>query len=127
MSTATPEVQAFLAGLPREQRRLVAALQRVVRQTVPEAEETVLWNSLSYHRPQMGGRIKGAVCMITPRSDCVHLGFIHGAALSDPRHLLHGSGKAKRFLPLRSVTDIDRQPLRGLIKAAAEYDPRNSA
>lgn len=127
MSEQSREVQAFLAVLPSEQRRLVVALRRLVRQTVPETDETILWGSLSYHRPDLGGRIKGAVCLITPRSGQVHLGFIHGSALSDPLRVLHGSGKAKRFVALRSISDIDRAALSTLVKAAAAYDPANSA
>ena len=127
MSAQSPEVQAFLADLSPEQRRLVAALRLLIRQTAPETDETILWHSLSYHRPNLGGRIKGAVCLITPRSGCVHLGFIHGSALSDPLRLLHGAGKAKRFVALRRITDIDQRALGDLVKAAAEYDPRNTA
>jgi len=129
MPTRSPENEPadFLARLPRQQRRVVEALRRMIRQIVPETTETVLWDSLSYHRPSFGGRIKGAVCLITPREDCVHLGFIHGAALADPHCLLRGSGKAERFAPIRGVADAERKVLRGLIEAAAEYDPRTAA
>jgi hypothetical protein len=124
--TSTEKVADFLARVEPQQRRLVDELRRLIRQVVPEAEETVLWNSLSYHRRSFGGRIKGAVCLITPKADCVHLGFIHGTALADPDHLLRGSAKAKRFVPIRSAMDADRQVLGGLIKEAAEYDPRTT-
>jgi hypothetical protein len=116
-------VKLLLAGLSRRQRRITNALRRLVRQAAPETDETVLWGSLSYHRPNIGGRIKGAVCLITPRSDGVHLGFIHGAALSDPSRLLRGSSKAKRFVPIQRVQDIDREALSDLLRAAANYDP----
>jgi hypothetical protein len=110
------ELTDFLARLSRQQRPLVEALRRTIRRVVPETAETVLWDSLSYHRPSFGGRIKGA--------DCVHLGFIHGTALADPHHLLRGSGKAKRFLPVQGVADAERPAVRDLLKAASEYDPR---
>ena len=121
------EVEIFLASLPRRQARIVGALRRLIRQSAPETTETVLWGGLSYHRTEFGGRIKGAVCMITPRPDCVHLGFIHGSAIADPFHLLRGSGKAKRFVPILRVKDIDRQALSGLVRAAAKYDPRRES
>ncbi len=117
----------FLARVPTAQRPIVAALRRLIRQTVPETTETVLWDSLSCHRASFGGRIKGAVCLITPKADCVHLAFIHGAALADPQHLLCGARKAKRFVPIRDVVEVDREGLSSLIKAAAEYDPRRAA
>jgi hypothetical protein len=103
---------------------VVAALRQLIRRAAPDTVETVLWGSLSYHRPSFEGRIKGAVCLITLKPDCVHLGFIHGAVLADPDHLLRGSGIAKRFVPIRDVRDIDANALRALIKAADEYDPR---
>jgi hypothetical protein len=121
------DVKLFPAGLPRRQGQIVAALRRLVRQTAPETTETVLWDSLSYHRSSFGGRIKGAVCLITLRPDCVQLGFIHGYALADPSRLLRGSGKAKRFVPIQNVQDIDAQALSALIRAAAKYDPRATA
>jgi hypothetical protein len=124
--TSTEKVADFLARVPPQQRQIVEALRRLILQVVPETAETVFWDSLSYHRTSFGGRIKGAVCLITPKAECVHLGFIHGASLADPHHLLRGSGKAKRFVPIRSVMDADRQVLGGLIKAAAAYDPRTT-
>ena len=62
MSEADPK--AFLDGLSPESRRLVSALRNVVRRCVPDAAESVVWGSLSYHRPEVGGRVKGAVCQI---------------------------------------------------------------
>ena len=58
------DLRAFLDGLSPEVRELVLALRKVVRRTAPQAEESLLWGSLSYHRAQVGGRVKGAVCQI---------------------------------------------------------------
>jgi hypothetical protein len=121
------DVEALVAGLSVQQRQVVATLRRLIRQAAPEAEETVLWGSLSYHRSGFGGRIKGAVCLITPRIDCVHLGFIHGAALSDPLGLLRGTAKIKRFVPIARVEDIDQDALSDLVRESARYDPRKTA
>jgi len=118
--TTKEEVSRFLARLPQGQRGVVRDLRR---ETTPATAETVLWKSLSYHRPNLGGRIKGAVCLITPKSDGIHLDFIHGVAIPDPAHLLRGEAKSKRFVLVRGVGDVDRANLKGLIAAAAEYDP----
>ena len=58
------EVRWFLDGLMPQARDTVAGLRAVVKQAVPQAEESVVWGSLSYHRPKVGGRLKGAVCLI---------------------------------------------------------------
>jgi hypothetical protein len=36
---------------------------------------------------------------------------------------LQGKAKAKRFIPLRSLSDIRPAAFRGLIRAAVSYDP----
>jgi hypothetical protein len=114
---------SFLARVSSPQRRLITSLRSLIRKVAPEAKETVLWGSLSYHRPAVGGRVKGALCLITPRQDAIHLGFIHGAAIADPDHLLQGSRKSKRYVPIRRMADIKVKPLRSLLRAAAKYRP----
>jgi hypothetical protein len=113
----------FLARVSASQRPIITALRTLIHEMVPESAETVLWDSLSYHRPNLGGRIKGAVCLITPTPDAVHLGFIHGAALADPENLLRGSLKSKRFVPIQKLSDIDKKSLGALIRAAGNYLP----
>jgi hypothetical protein len=68
----------------------------VVRRLVPHAEESLLWGGLSYHRPQVGGRVKGAVCQVVVRGGRVRLDFIHGIRLADPCALLQGEQVAKQ-------------------------------
>jgi hypothetical protein len=119
-------VAGFLKRLPPNQFQIVVALRRLIRATAPASEESVCWGSLSYHRPNVGGRVAGAVCLVTSRPDGVELGFIHGAALRDSHRLLQGTGKAKRFIPIRSLQDVRREGLHGLVRAAAAYNPRTS-
>jgi hypothetical protein len=80
MATA---VEAFLDALPPESRELVLALRDVVRRTAPHAEESLLWGGLSYHRPEVGGRVKGAVCQVVVKGGRVRLDFIHGVSTKD--------------------------------------------
>jgi hypothetical protein len=77
-------VKAFLDALPPDTRQLVLALRDVVRRTAPHAEESLLWGSLSYHRPQVGGRVKGVVCQFVVKGGQVRLDFIHGIRLAYP-------------------------------------------
>lgn len=115
-----PSVQSYLRSLPAATRRVASALRRAVRKAVPHAEESVLWNGLSYHRPEIGGRVKGAVCQIVARRDEVRLEFIHGVMLDDPENLLQGSRLAKRFVTIVSAEDAERIALTQLIRAAAD-------
>jgi len=114
---------SFLARVSLPQRRLIRSLRSLIRKVVPEAKETVLRGSLSYYRAAVGGRVKGAICLITPKPDAVHVGFIHGAALADTGHLLQGSRKSKRYVPIRRMGDIKLKPLTNLVRSAAKYRP----
>ena len=118
---ATSDVTTFLNSLPPEVRDLVLALRAVVQRTVPQAEESVLWGGLSYHRPEVGGRVKGAVCQIVVKDSQVRLDFIHGIRLPDPSGLLHGHRVSKRFVPIQTTADVERPALAALICAAAQW------
>src|SRR6185295_6088115 len=116
------DLKEFLEALSPETRHLVSALRKVVRRTVPDAEESLLWGGLSYHRPEIGGRVKGAVCQIGAKEK-VRLDFIHGIRLADPCGLLQGDRLSKRFVPIETVADAERPEVIALIKEAAALDP----
>jgi hypothetical protein len=118
------DVRAFLDRLSPENRDVVSALRAVVRRTVPQAEESNVWGSLSYHRPDVGGRVKGAVCMIAVKKGGVRLDFIHGIRLTDPAGLLlRGRQVSKRFVMIESAADAKRPEVAALIREAAALDP----
>jgi hypothetical protein len=117
------DLKEFLDALPPDTRQLVLALRDVVRRTVPHAEESLLWGGLSYHRPEVGGRVKGAVCQIVAKQGEVRLDFIHGARLPDPSGLLHGKRVSKRYVPIGAVADAERPEVTDLIREAAALDP----
>ena len=117
------DLKEFLDALAPDVRRLVRALRTVVRRTVPHAEESLLWGSLSYHRPEVGGRVKGAVCQIGVKRGQVRLDFIHGVRLVDALGLLQGDRLSKRFIPIRTIADAKRSEITALIREAAALDP----
>lgn len=117
------DLQEWIDNLRSETRKLVSALRTVVRRTIPQAKETLLWGGLSYHRPEVGGRVKGAVCQIGVKANGVRLDFIHGIRLSDPCGLLHGDRLSKRFIPMASMDDARQPEVQDLIRQAAALDP----
>jgi hypothetical protein len=116
-------LKEFLDALSPVTRQLVLALRDVVRRTAPQAEESVLWGGLSYHRPQVGGRVKGAVCQIGAKGGRVRLDFIHGVRLADPDGLLQGDRLSKRFVPIATAADAERPEVTALIREAAALNP----
>lgn len=117
------EVRTFLRKLSPQVRGRVMALRELVLRVAPSAEETVLWGTLSYHRPAVGGRVKGTVCMIVVKGNSVRLDFIHGVRLSDPAHILRDDLASKRFVLIESVADVARDEIAHLIGEAAALDP----
>ncbi len=109
-----------------DSQRLVEALRILVREAAPEAIESEVWDGLSYHLPELGGRVKGAVCQIAMKGEEVELGFIHGVLLSDPQGLLRGEGKSKRHVRLASLSHLPDQALVDLIRAAVVTRPGGS-
>jgi hypothetical protein len=120
---ADADWKAFLAPLSSEAREIVVSLRDVIRRTVPQAEESLLWGGVSYHRPEVGGRVKGAVCQIGVKGSQVRLDFIHGVRLPDPASLLQGDRRSKRYVPVDSVWVAERPEIAALIRAAAALDP----
>jgi hypothetical protein len=121
------DVKAFLDRLSPAVRDLVSAVRALVHQTIPQAEESIAWGCLSFHRPEVGGRVKGAVCMIVVKRGQVRLDFIHGIRLADPTGLLHGRQVSKRFVPLDTIADARRPEVLALIRQAAALDPTDWA
>lgn len=117
------DVTAFIGSLSSDNRRVVSAIRAVVRRTIPRATESIIWGSLSYHRPEIGGRVKGAVCLIVAKQGKVRLDFIHGVRLADPSCLLQGRGVSKRSVPIETVADAERPAVAALIREAAAMDP----
>jgi hypothetical protein len=117
------DLRALFDILSPANKEVVLALRNVVHRTVPQAEESVLWGSLSYHRPQVGGRVKGAVCQIVVKHGQVRLDFIHGVRLADPCGLLQGNRLSKRFVLIETVGDAERAEVATLIREAAALDP----
>jgi hypothetical protein len=117
------DLKEFLATLSPAARKLVSALRKLIQRTAPDAEESMLWGGISYHHPQIGGRVKGAVCQIGIKGDSVRLDFIHGIRLTDQCGLLRGERRSKRFVLLESIVDVERPGVIALIEEAAALDP----
>jgi len=116
------DVRELVDGLPAGLQSTVSALRALIRKTVPDAVESLLWGGISYHRPQQGGRVKGAVCQIGVKKGKVRLEFIHGVRLADPHRLLRGTRLSKRYVLVDSVASARRRELAELLREAANVD-----
>jgi hypothetical protein len=120
------QIAALLRDCPDELCDLVLELRDLVCRVAAASTEAVKFGCLCYFKPdQPYGVIGGNVCMIGWREDAVRLAFIHGAYLPDPEGLLKGSGKAKRYVEIRSRADIRQPAVTHLIRAALAYTPED--
>jgi hypothetical protein len=103
------------------------ALREMVLKAAPHAAEAVKFRCLAYFDPDAPfGSIGGNICFIETKRGGVSLSFIAGAALPDPKGLLRGKGKSKRFVPVPSEAGAKSPALRALVRAAAKVTPSES-
>lgn len=106
--------EELVGGYAPEVRAIARRLRRLVREELPQAEETVYlgWRSAMYR----DGR---EVCGIQPlRGGYCNLYFMRGAELADPNGLLEGTGKGMRHVKVRALAGLSVGPIQELIRAA---------
>jgi len=90
-------------------------LRKMARNTMPRAHEFLYYDAINYSLDDSPLR---RVCYISPMDKYVTLGFLFGAQLDDPYHLLQGSGKRSRHLKIRTLQETRSSGLKELVKAA---------
>ena len=101
--------EAFLAGYPDGIRDAAEILRAIVRRAVPDAIERVRsgWRLIGYEVPV--GRRSRYFAYIAPEPIHVHLGFEHGAWMTDPDGLLEGAHLGLK--QVRYTTFVAGQPI----------------
>lgn len=117
------QIETFLERVPQHFQDTVFELRNIISSVAPDAVEAVRWGGLSYFHEGSGGIVSAGICQIGIHEDHVRLAFIHGAFLSDPRHLLEGKEKYKRFIKIYSYEDAPWDYLKELITASSHFDP----
>jgi hypothetical protein len=119
------EVEIFLKHTPRHLQDIILELRNVIACVASDAVEVIRWGGLSYFHEGRGGIVSAGICQIGIHEAHVRLEFIHGIFLSDPRGLLEGSQKVKRYVRLTSFEDAPWDDLKQLIGESAHFDPRS--
>lgn len=113
------EIEAYLAPYTPEIRFAADALRALIKDAVPGAQERLRrgWQLIGYRSPaSLGGRY---FCFIAPYADHLRLGFEWGVLLADEDRELEGQGTQVRYRTVRTLADIDREPLTRFIQEAA--------
>jgi hypothetical protein len=117
------EVETFLQHTPAHLQEIVLELRNLIAEVTSDAVEVVRWGGLSYYHEGRGGIVSAGIAQIGIHEDHIRLAFIHGAFISDPRHLLQGTQKAKRFVRIESYESAPWEYFKELIAASAKFDP----
>jgi hypothetical protein len=95
---------------------IVFELRNIIAEVAPDAVEVIRWGGLSYFHEGRGGVVSASICQVAIFDDHIGLGFIHGAYLSDPHHLLEGTQKAKRHAWIWSYDEAPWDDLKKMIE-----------
>jgi hypothetical protein len=117
------EIEDYFSHTDPQLLEIILELRNIILSVVPDATEMFQWHGISYFDSSRGGSVSGGICQIHVVDGRVRLGFIHGAFLRDPKHLLGGTRKAKRYLDIDSFDSAPWDDIKALIKTSSEFDP----
>jgi hypothetical protein len=103
-------VEGIMEALDPQKRKIAERLRGLVKDTLPDAVETVKWGNVTYL--SNGKNLSWLIVY----KDHVDLGFFLGAKLSSK--LLEGSGKGLRHIKVGTLADIDDSEFGRLLKDA---------
>lgn len=119
----TAEIEVCLKYSPQDLRDIVLELRNIIVSCAPTATEVIRHNGFVYYDKSRGGPVSAGICQIILCQDHIRLAFIHGAFLPDPKNLLEGREKYKRFTRISSYAQAPWEDLQALITASAHFDP----
>lgn len=117
------EIERFYANESPTLVEIVLELRNLIFSISPTATEIIQWKGLSYYDASRGGTVSAGICQIAIIEGSVRLGFVHGAYLPDPDHLLEGERKAKRYVKIDAYEEAPWESLKKLIEASSRFDP----
>lgn len=97
---------------------VVERLRQVILEIHPEACEVVRLGDRAATYGCGPRKMIDGYAYILPYKSWVNLGFYRGTSLGDPENLLEGTGARMRHVKMRSVEDVQRPGVRGLIREA---------
>ena len=106
---AEEQLEVFIGKFGPQDQTLIRAVRKAMRKRLPTANELV-WDNYNFfvigYSPTE--RPSDSILSIAARANGIGLCFINGAALSDPKKVLLGSGKQTRFIRLESAAVLAR-------------------
>ena len=98
------------------QKKMISALRKLVKKTAPSLTENVKWGNGCW----VG--VEWPVAFLHAKNDHLQFGFFGGAALTDPKKLLKGSGKYIKHIKVFTINDIDEIAFARLLRQAVRHE-----
>ena len=116
MSKGTDKtVDRYIDDLDGWQAEVVATLRRLIRDTAPDATESIKWSQPVFEA-------NGPFCYIRAFKSHVNFGFWRGAEIADPQGLLEGSGDKMRHVKLSGAEDIRTGAFQDMVRSAVRLN-----
>lgn len=112
---AEKTVDAYVEGLDGWQREAAAQLRSIIKQTAPDARESIKWAQPVYEAG-------GPFCYFKAFKSSLNFGFWRGVDIDDPKGLLQGDGDKMRHVKLTGVDDVDADAFAGFVRQAVELN-----
>lgn len=119
----TPHLERYLDLIQPELRDIVLELRSLIAQVAPDATEVAHSKGFTYYHAERGGPVSAGICQISILRDHIRLAFIHGAFLPDPKGLLEGDRKYKRYVRIYSYEAAPWAYFKDLITWSSCFDP----
>jgi hypothetical protein len=108
-------IDELFPNTPTEVKTLLLAVRSTVQTAIPEAVEIFYHGALGYGPTSSGF---DRIIYVQAQNGYVNLGFFFGTDVSDPVHLLEGSGKRMRHVKIHTVIDAHASDLPPLVQDA---------
>jgi hypothetical protein len=113
--------EEIVSGVSPHARQLAEEARMLIRSVYPAVVE-VPWPKQKVIGYGVGPKkMSEHFCYISVSREHINLGFMYGAELPDPEHLLDGTGKLLRHVRITELEQLSNPALRELIQVATKH------
>lgn len=114
-SDSHAEIDDWMKRIMPDLQPIVARLDELIRDELPEAHYAIKWKKAHYGLPDRGWLIELVAYDVS-----VNVVFLGGADFGSPPPL--GDSDRSRYIKVKSLDEIDEEELRGWIRNAGQVD-----
>ena len=124
MPKAKPIHPDFLFLLEFKERKIIELfkdLREYILEIYPDSNELLYHTHALTTVFSISDKLADAFCMLPIYTNHMNLGFNKGTLISDPYHLLKGTGNLIRHIPVDALADYRNKKVKDLIKSAVDF------